>query len=1080
MKRIVLLLAFFAIGLNVLWAQTRDITGAVTSADDGGTMPGVSISVKGTSLGTITDVDGKYTIKVPTSSNTLVFTFVGMTTKEVAIGNQSVINVQLASENISVDEVVVTAMGMKRDRKALGYAVQDVKAEDLARTGNSNISTALQGKLSGVEIKPSSGMPGASTQIIVRGVRSFTGDNTPLYVVDGMPIASTASYGTGNSVTGTDYANRALDIDPNDIESINILKGQAASALYGIRASNGVVIITTKSGRGLKAGKPVISASSFYSADVISKIPTLQSTWAQGSSTATGYTFGPSSSGAWGPKIVDLPKDPGYGGETSNTYTKSGAELHPGMYYVPQRALGGLDPWVKPQVYDNMGDYFEVGSTLNNSFNISQSTGDMNYSFGVSNVAQKGIVPSTSLDKTTLKLQAETKLGKAWKTGFNGNFTNSYIKKAPTANDGVLATVYAAPVNYDLKGIPYASPTDPYTQILYRATNFNNPYWGVKNNLFDERTNRFYGNGFMEFSPDIAGSHNEKLIIKYQAGVDAYTSNLQDVHEYRSKNTLGSVSQYGISTEVYNSLLTANFDMNILDDLTLNILAGNEINHTNNKSYSETGTNFNFGGWPHINNATTKDASESKSENRTVGFFGNATLAYKNFIYLGGTGRYDVVSSMPRGNRAFFYPSVNLGIVLSELEAVKELPVLSFAKLRGSYAEVGQAGRYMDNYYVLPSYSGGFWTGNPIVYPIGSGTSNVTAYTPNTTQYDPNLKPQNTISYEIGTELKFFNNRFGIDYTFSRQDVKDQIFPVPLAGSTGASSLIMNGGKVHTNTHELVLFFNPIHTKDFDWTVNVNFTKMDNYVDELAPGVESIFLGGFVTPQVRAGIGDKYPVIYGTSFKRDGNGNVLVDERATLPSGAKNSNYGFPLTGAPGVIGTASPDFLLGGSTKITWKKLTASATFDWKNGGQMYSGTSGLLKYAYGLDKDTEDRTSKFIYPGFKADGTPSNIERGGEGDLNALYQLRANVLGNIDEAYIFESSFVKMRELALSYKFVKVYKTLNVNVTAFARNILLWTNYPNFDPEASQGNNNMGGSFERFSVPQTKSFGLGLNIEF
>jgi hypothetical protein len=717
-----------------------------------------------------------------------------------------------------------------------------------------------------------------------------------------------------------------------------------------------------------------------------------------------------------------------------------------------------------------------MGTTLNNSFNISQSTGAMNYSFGVSNVAQKGIVQATSMDKTALKLQAETKLGKAWKTGFSGNFVNTYIKKAPTANDGVLATVYAAPRNYDLKGIPFSSPTDPYTQVLYRATNFNNPYWGAKYNLFDERTNRFFGNGYVEFAPSIAGSHNEKLVIKYQAGVDAFTTNLQDVNEYRSKNTLGSVSQYGVSTEIYNSLLTANFDMNIVEDLNLNIVAGNEINHTNNKSYSETGTNFNFGGWPHINNATTKDASESKSEYRTVGFFGNATLAYKNFLYLGGTGRYDVVSSMPRGNRGFFYPSVNLGIVLTELDAVKELPFLSFAKLRGSYAEVGQAGRYMDNYYVLPGYGGGFWTGNPIVYPIGG----VTAYIPNTTQYDPNLKPQNTVSYEIGTELKFFNNRIGIDYTFSRQDVKDQIFPVPLAGSTGAGSLIMNGGKVHTTAHEVVLFFNPVHTANFDWSFNLNFTKMDNYVDELAPGVESIFLGGFVTPQVRAGIGDKYPVIYGTSFKRDANGHILVDERATLPNGSTNANYGFPLTGSPGVIGSASPDFILGGSTKITWKKLTASATFDWKNGGQMYSGTSGLLKYAYGLDLDTEDRTSKFIYPGYKADGTPSTIERGGTGDLAALYQLRANVLGNIDEAYIFESSFVKMRELSLSYRFVKVYKSLNVNVTTFARNILLWTNYPNFDPEASQGNNNMGGAFERFSVPQTKSFGLGLNIEF
>jgi hypothetical protein len=255
---------------------------------------------------------------------------------------------------------------------------------------------------------------------------------------------------------------------------------------------------------------------------------------------------------------------------------------------------------------------------------------------------------------------------------------------------------------------------------------------------------------------------------------------------------------------------------------------------------------------------------------------------------------------------------------------------------------------------------------------------------------------------------------------------------------------------------------------------------MKNFVDELAPGVESIFLGGFVTPQVRAGIGYEYPVIYGSSYKRDAQGRILIDENQFTSTGAKNANWGYPLTGAPGIIGSTTPKFILGASSRLNWKKLSLDVTFDWKNGGQMYSGTNGLLKYTYGLDQDTEDRLSTFTYPGYKADGTSSTIVRGGTSDQNAFFQLRANVLGNIDEAFIYDASYVKMRELSLSYAFPKIYKSLTINLRAYLRNVLVWTNYPNFDPEASQGNNNMGGVFERFSVPQTRSMGLGLNIVF
>ncbi len=295
---------------------------------------------------------------------------------------------------------------------------------------------------------------------------------------------------------------------------------------------------------------------------------------------------------------------------------------------------------------------------------------------------------------------------------------------------------------------------------------------------------------------------------------------------------------------------------------------------------------------------------------------------------------------------------------------------------------------------------------------------------------------------------------------------------MPLAGSTGAASILMNGGKVHTNSHELVLTITPFNTTNVNWTIGVNFTKINNFVDALAPGVQSIFLGGFTTPQVRAAIGEKFPVIYGSSYLRDSKGRILVDEDSSSPG------YGLPLQGDNAIIGKVSPDFQLGINTSLRIMKVTLNATLDWKKGGQMYSGSNGLYNL-YGVSKVTEDRSTPFIWPGYKADGSPNDIQRGGPGDPLA-YQIRYSTIeGNIDEAYIYNCSFVKLREISLAYELPK-FAGMQFNVSLFARNILLWTQLPNLDPESSQGNTNMGGSFERFSVPQTSSFGMNLSLTF
>lgn len=1045
--------------VQVGFAQEKTLSGVVS--EEGMPLPGVTVVIQGTQMGTQTDLDGKYSIKAK-QGEVLVFSFIGMKDVKHTVGGANVFNVNMVADEHQLEEVVVTAMGIKRSAKALGYATQEIKAADLNKTENSSLSSALQGKLAGVQITPSSGAPGASSQIVIRGARSFTGNNTPLYVIDGMPIESTAPISTGHSVSGADIANRAVDIDPSDIETINILKGQAASALYGIRASNGVVVITTKSGRGLKEGKPVISFTSTSSFETLSKKPNLQKTYAQGSE----GVYDPVNSMSWGPKISDLPNDPTYGGNTDNKYTDG--VLRPGMYYVPQLAKAGMDPWVKPGVYDNIDDYFRTGRTMTNNFNISQNTGKTNYSFGLANTTQTGIMPGTEMKRTTVKFSGETKLNSEWTTGFAGSYITSDVWKASAANNSTLPGIWGGPVSYDLKGIPYANPLNEYDQIHYRVRGFNNPYWAAKHNEFSEKTGRFYGNANIAYAPEISVDGTKNLTFRYQAGVDTYTTHYRDVYEFGTAHDLSGSSAnlnlYGVTNTVTNSLFTINYDMLLGEDFRFDIMVGNEFNETNLKMYDDFGGGLNFGGWPTIKNAIAVTSEETRRKKRNVGFFSNVGLSYRDMIFLNGTIRKDIVSTMPRGNRDFVYPSVSLGFVLTELEGLKGKSGLSFAKLRASYAEVGQAGEYFNDYFYTPDYTGGFWSRNPVLYPL-DGTMGYTHYP---VIYDPELKPQNTKSWEIGGDFRFFDNRFGIDYTFSRQDVKNQIFPVPLAGSTGASNFVTNGGKIHTIAHEITAFVTPIQTQDWQWTVNVNFSKIDSKVDELKEGVENIMLGGFVEPQIRAQVGERFPVIYGTAFVRNEAGDIVVDEE------------GMPVfDGTTKALGEVAPKFILGGSTSLTWKNWNLSATVEWKNGGKMYSGSNMGMKL-YGVDSSTANRDQAFVFNGVReqADGSYVKNDVAITGKTREQYE---DVMSGITESNVYDASFVKLRDVSLGYKFNKIWKDkVDLRVSAFARNLLLWSKMPNLDPEASQGNNNMSGGFEHYSIPQAKSIGFSVNVTF
>ncbi len=1044
------------VGVSV--AQNRQVSGRVTSAGDGTPIAGVSVAVVGTSNATQTDGSGNYSIQVPGNDATLAFSYIGYDSQRVAVGSRAVVNVQLAGGGEALEEVVVTAMGITREKRALATATQEVKGEALTQAANSNLATAIQGKVSGVEVTPSSGMPGASAKITIRGARSFTGDNTPLYVIDGMPITSVPDVSTLNSVTGSDYSARGLDIDPNDIESINILKGQAASALYGMRASNGAIIITTKSGKNAEKGRAQITYNSNVSFDNIAALPDFQKTYAQG----TGGAFSPGQSTSWGSRIDDLANDPTYGGNTVNDYTDEYG-MQSGKYYVPQRAAAGLDPWATPQAYDNAKNFFDVGNTYNNSLNVMQGFDKGHYAMTLAATNANGIVPSTGMDRYNAKLSTQLNLSDKWTTGFTGNYVNSKVSKSTGANDGVVATVYPAPPSYDLKGIPSHIDGNPYVQNNYRGGPFDQPYWATQNNSFTEENQRFFGNGFAQFATQL--KDNQKLTLRYQLGVDSYTANYTDLWGYGQAGIPnGQVENYHYSVTELNSLATASYNWEINEDLVFDAMIGNEIVDRHRRYDYGFGAGFNFSGWNHMNNATTYTAEQDLRHTRTFGVFGNLNLAYKNMLFLNATGRNDVVSNMPRDNRSFFYPSVSASFVFTELEGLQS-EVLNFGKLRASYAEVGQAGNYYESYYSTPTYGGGFSGGTPIIYPLGS----LVAFTPYPILYDPELKPQNTRAYEIGTDLTFLNGLFDLSYTFSRQDVKDQIFQIPLGGSSGFDAIVTNGGKVHTNAHEVTLNVAPFREGDFRWDFAFNFTKIDNYVDELADGVQNIFLGGFVEPQVRAGIGEKFPVIYGNSYLRNDAGQIVVDAN------------GLPQVGPQEVIGRVAPDFLLGFNTRLEYKKIRLGAVLDWKQGGQMLHATSAILDF-YGVTQKSADYRSgdAFLFE----QAAVKEVSEGVYAENDILIQPENafayfNRLNNISESSVTGTSFVKLREVSLGYP---VYSNtrFTVDVNAFARNLILWSELKGFDPEASQGNTNMSGAFERFSLPGATSYGLGVNIKF
>ncbi|SIQ50662.1 SusC/RagA family TonB-linked outer membrane protein [Pontibacter lucknowensis] len=1054
----ILVLALFQQGM----AQTRTVTGTVTDQETGQGLPGVAVLVQGTNVGTATGANGEYSINVPAGSNTLTYRFIGYATVSRNIDNQSTINVALSVDTRQLSEVVVTAFGIEREERALSYSVQQVEGEAVTRANHPNVTNALQGKVAGVVVRQSSGMPGSSSQITIRGARSLVGNNQPLYVVDGMPIESDAIQQAGGAgigvggVSGTDASARALDINPNDIESISVLKGGAAAALYGVRAANGVVIITTKRGRGLEERKAAtVTFSSDYQIDRASRLPDLQSTYSQGS----GGQYSNNSSLSWGPRISEL-------GDVTN-------------------AIGETAPGNR--VFDNVDPFFQTGHTATNSLTIANSGQIGNYAVTLGYTDQEGIIPTTGMERFNGKVAGEFNVHPKVTIGASANYSDVHIDKVPGGSNlsNPLFTLYAAPRNFDLWGLPFADPLNPYRQFNYRGA-IDNPRWALANNQFYEDTRRIISTANVSYKP------LDWITLNYRLGGDFFITDGKEVYELGSGFTGGRTAQpsggqindYAFNQNQINSNLSVSFNRDFSEDLSANLLLGNEVYDIRNRLISTVGRGIAQGGFRNIGNTVVQNASETITRRRVAGFYANAEVGFRDYLFLNASARQDYVSNLARGNRTFFYPSVGIGFAFTDAFELQN-DILTFGKLRASYAEAGQAPdqAYITRNIFIPGGAlnvGGFLN-DGIQFPF----NNTIGYTRSAVFRTEELRPQNTRTIEFGGDFRFLDNRITLDYTYYVQTTEDQIFSVPVAASSGFTSEFRNAGRLETKGHELIFNLIPIRNDNFEWTFTTNFTRYRNKVVELAEGVESIFLGGFVTPNVRAEAGALYPIIFGSSFVRDNNGNVVVDSRETI-GGNPNPFYGMPLAGEAKNIGNVQPDFEISFTNGITFGGINLTAQVDWRKGGNMYAGNTRLLKL-YGMAEITEDRESPYVYPGVKGFlDTNGDLVVEGDNDIEIVrgQNFWSSAMDAIDESNVYSTSFVRLREVALSYSLPTslLERTFirNASIVLTGRNLFLITDYPNFDPETSVGGGTNFQGLEYVTLPQARSFGAGLRLTF
>ncbi|MDX2432623.1 MAG: SusC/RagA family TonB-linked outer membrane protein, partial [Bacteroides sp.] len=915
----------------------------------------------------------------------------------------------------------------------------------------------------------------------IRGNVSLTGNNQPLYVVDGMPIASDKAF-MDFVGEGTNPSSRFVDLNPEDIESITVLKGATAGAIYGLRASNGVILITTKSGSGARAAgkKTLVTLNSSFSTDRISRLPDLQSTYAQGNAGELRLY----SSGSWGPRIDTLQN---YQSQWDN-----------GILDDIYETSDGNPPPQVPKVYNNQEDFFQNGYTFTNSVDISSATDNARYSLGVGRTDQNGIIETTGMVRNNAKFNGFFDLSDKWTASVSANVSNVDIDKIPGGSNlaNPLFTVYFAPRSYDLTNKPYEHVDDPYMQYHYRFA-MDNPYWALKHNSYKEITNRFFGNAAIGYQPF------EWMRINYRIGLDRFLTTGHEVvslgsggqgrgyPEFGWEPAAGQIDDYTYQRQEVNSNLSVSF-IKDFGDFGLDVILGNEFYDITTNTQSMTGTNITVGGFDHISNTGAQNVVMELTRQRVVGFYGSATADYASMVFLTFTGRNDVVSNMPSGNRSYFYPSVSAGFVFTELGGLKDQQVLPYGKIRASYSEMGQAGAL---YASKTLYSarldnealGSGFLDNDFNFPYQGSP----AFTLQKTLLSDQLRPQNITTIEVGADLRFYENRVGIDYSYYHVNASDQIFSVPLAASSGFRSEYRNAGELESKGHEIVLSIVPVRTSSgFEWEILANFSRNENMVLSLAPGVERVQTGwqNFNSVGAYAYEGHPYPVIFGSGYVRDANDRIVVDSRADI-NGEPNPFYGMPLQGGDEkILGKVNPDWDAGFTNTFRYKGFTFMAQLFYSKGGLISSGLNGLLRN-YGAAAETEDREIPVVLPdaakGYLDSNTGELIVEG-DNDIEMLKgeDYYGTIMWGIEESKIFDKSLLRFKELLISWDMPQRWfaNTFISGISVFAngRNLALWTDYPNFDPESSTAEGNGIGAFEYVSLPNTRSFGGGLKLTF
>ncbi len=1012
--------------------QSSTVSGKIT-AEDGNALPGVSVQIKDTSIGTVTDLDGRYALEVPADAAALIFSFIGYESAEVEIGARTVIDYQLYPDIQQLGEIVITALGIEQEKRSLGYSVDELQGQEITRTKQPNVVSALQGQVSGVQITNSGGAPGMSSRILIRGVTSLdpNKDNQPLFVVDGVPIDNTTVPETsGNTPRG--MSNRAADLNPNDIESISILKGAAATALYGVRAGNGAVIITTKKG---KRGKVSVNVSSSVGFDQINKYPDFQDNFGQG-----------------------------FSGDYSNDsfWPSWGAPIEAGQIVDPEYVY-----------YNNAENVMQTGKQFDNYVSVSGGNEKATFFGSLSNFQQDGVIPFSTWDRTSAKLSGTITLNDKFNFSGSLNYINSGGDRVP--HDRIMETLMYWAVTQD--ATDYLNPDGSQ-----RTYGNSNPLYAARFWTYEDDVNRMIGNINLNYKPF------SWFDISYRVGTDFYSDQRTEilpgplgVEDEVSLDPDGFIQQDRINSRDINSTLNLTFNKSFTEKFTTTLRVGHDLFERSSNRVTARGDEFDLPLFYHLSNTKVLDNDESLSSRRIIGVYGDLMLNYDDVLYLNFTGRNDWTSTLPKDERSFFYPSANLGFVFHD---VANLPsAINFAKFRASYAEVGKD---TDPYQTAVTYSRA--TGFPL--------NGVLGYTRSSSLGSPDLRHERTYALEFGLEASFAQDRFGFDFTWYKSNSKDQIIPVPVSNATGFTRVITNAGELENKGVEVMLRAMPVKSPNFQWDMRLILTRNRNTVVSIREGIESILVGsqfGYAgaTTSMILNAGDAYGNLYGTSYERyyaDGKPEDLTELDRDLP--LLIGSDGFPeRNGNDLILGNAQPEWLAGFTNTFSYKGISLSFLIDVRQGIDQFDQYANFYS-AFGALDYSNNRNDMVVFDGYLSDGSVNTqqvwLGQGiGPDYRNYGAGFYRNDYRGVAENFVQDASFVKLRNITLGYELpsslLDTTPLERVSVSVAANNIILWTPWNGYDPESfSAGAGGNATAFTGLGYPGIQSLIFSLNLTF